>query len=206
MKCHNCGGSYKRFKGPLRIQDPYVGSFEVGIPEYLKCVNCGEYLLPGRWAEEVDRARARKLEELLTARPLREFITASEAARLLGISRQALHKNRRIRKGFIFHTRFGGGIVYLKKSVELFKETGDGRYPLAKSFDQMSDRAEYTEARESPSGRFLQGLFGSKPTVAFVLADEYSPSEIGRLEKLHEEFFAPEPETPKTEAEEIYVR
>lgn len=150
MKCHNCGGNYKRFKGPLRIDDPYVGSFEVNIPEYLKCENCGEYLLPGRWAEEIDRARARKLDELLAAKPLREFITASEAARLLGISRQALHKNRRIKKGFIFYTRFGGGIVYLKKSVELFKETGDGRYPLWKPLEQtfISDSAEYTESAE----------------------------------------------------------
>jgi|Deesub1362A_J573_1020465.scaffolds.fasta_scaffold09445_3 hypothetical protein len=199
MRCHNCGGSYKRFKGPLRIQDPYIGSFEVGIPEYLKCENCGEYLLPGRWAEEVDRARARKLEELLAARPLREFITASEAARLLGISRQALHKNRRIRKGVIFHTRFGGGIVYLKKSVELFKETGDGRYPLWKSLGQVSDRAEYTEARELPSGEFLQGMFGSKPTVAFVPTNKYSRSETVRREK---EVFAHE---CKKTREEVYV-
>jgi len=155
MRCHDCGGSYKRLKGPLRIPDPYVGSFEVDIPEYLKCENCEEYLLPGRWAEEVDRARARKLEELLTTTPLREFVTSSEAARLLGISRQALHKNRRIRNGFIFHTRFGSGIVYLRKSVDLFKETGDGRYTLWKSLGQVSDKAEYAVARELPSSEFL---------------------------------------------------
>jgi len=42
MRCHKCGGNYKPTKGPLRISDPYVGPFEVDIPEYLKCENCGE--------------------------------------------------------------------------------------------------------------------------------------------------------------------
>jgi len=76
-------------------------------------------------------------------------VTSSEAARILDISRQALHKNRRIKNGFIFHTRFGNGIVYLRKSVELFKETGDGRYPLWKYLDHTSDKKEHTGDRVS---------------------------------------------------------
>jgi ribosomal protein L32 len=204
MKCHNCGGSYKRFKGPLRIKDPYIGPFEVDIPEYLKCENCGEYLLPGRWAEEIDRARARKLEESLAAMPLREFITASEAARLLGISRQALHKNRRIRNGFIFHTRFGDIIVYLKKSVELFKEMGDGRYPLWKSLGQASNKAEFTAEREVPSDEFLRALFDSKPTDAFI-PNEYSPGKIVGDKKQGKGVFMYYHEMIK-KTEEVYAR
>jgi len=206
MKCHNCGGSYKSFKGPLYIQDQYIGPFEVDIPEYLKCENCGEYLLPGRWAEEIDRARARKLEELLRDQPLREFVTAPEASRLLGISRQALHKNRRIKKGFVFYTRFGSGILYLKKSLELFKETGDGRYPLWKPLGHVPVSVEYTEAGKSLSAGFLQNIFSGKLGVGFVHANEYSAGEIGRPDMVREGIFVHECETPETKMEEVYVR
>jgi hypothetical protein len=39
--------------------------------------------------------------------------------------------------------RFGGKIAYLKKSVELFKETGDGRFELGHSY--LAKQPEYTK-------------------------------------------------------------
>lgn len=70
------------------------------------------------------------MDEILQSKPLSAFLSAVEAASALGISRQALHKHRRIRRGFIFQTQFEGKTVYLKRSVELFKTTGDGRFLL----------------------------------------------------------------------------
>ena len=49
---------------------------------------------------------------------------------MLGVSRQALHKHRRIRRGFIFQTMFDGKIVYLKQSVFQYMKKGDGRFSL----------------------------------------------------------------------------
>jgi len=200
MRCHKCGGNYRSVKGPLGIQDPYVGYFEVEVPEYLRCDSCGEYLVSGKWAEEIDRARSRRLVELLEAMPLREFVSSSEAARLLGISRQALHKNRRIRNGFIFHIPFGKGVVYLRKSVELFKEKGDGRFPLWRPVSQI-DTAEYIVLQSAPSSEFSQGL---KPTSTSALANEYLPSKDTKLKEL-DEVFAHRCETLRPEAEVIYA-
>ncbi len=62
--------------------------------------------------------------------PLEDFTFASKAAKILNISRQALHKHRRIRRGFIYSIVFCGKKLYHKKSILLFKEQGDGRFPL----------------------------------------------------------------------------
>ena len=69
-------------------------------------------------------------------------MSAAAAADLLGVSRQALHKHRRIRKGFIYQTELSGKTVYLRESVELFKKTGDGRFSLHSSGVHSQNQAE----------------------------------------------------------------
>jgi hypothetical protein len=133
MKCDECGGKYSTIRSDLRWDDPYVGSFVVNDVNYRKCETCGQILLPVETAEAIEKRRAERRDELLKARPLRDFLTAAETAAALEISRQALHKHRRIRRGFIHQTTFCGGIVYLEESVKLFKATGDGRFPLCPS-------------------------------------------------------------------------
>jgi len=130
MKCYECGGEYLDISGDLEINDRYVGSFLVGAVHYQKCDSCGQILFPSETAEAVEKRRDERKDELLKRRPLRAFLTATETAATLGISRQALHKHRRIRRGFIYQTGFCGGIVYLEESVKLFEATGDGRFPL----------------------------------------------------------------------------
>ncbi len=171
MKCDECGGKYRDVSGDLEWDDQYVGSFVVKDVRYRKCETCGQVLLPPETAEAIEKRRAERRDELLKARPLRAFLTAAETAAALGISRQALHKHRRIRRGFIHQTAFGGGVVYLKESVELFKATGDGRLPLCSStgphgtekpamLDELPDRTRRSPAarreaaavRESPPG------------------------------------------------------
>ena len=64
---------------------------------------------------------------IITAQPIKDFVTATEAAELLGVSRQALHK----RGGrLIYRTMFGRRWYYLRSSVLLFKDTGDGRHTI----------------------------------------------------------------------------
>ncbi len=130
MKCGSCGAELVSVAGPLRLSDGFVGPYVANVRDHLECAVCGEILIPGEAAAVVDAARLRRLEELLLTRPLGDFVTASQAAEMLGVSRQALHKNRRVRNGFIFHVRFGENVLYLQQSVELFKELGDGRFPL----------------------------------------------------------------------------
>ncbi len=130
MKCAECSGNYREKSGFLEVIDPYLGPIAAsGI--YDECETCGDILYTIELARAIDAARKAREQELLKQMPIGDFLSAAETASLLGISRQALNKHRRIRRGFIYHTTIGGFTVYLKKSVIQFKETGDGRFPLA---------------------------------------------------------------------------
>jgi hypothetical protein len=137
MKCYECGGKYQDIDGDLEMDDRYVGPFVVKAVHYYKCDRCGQDLFPPETAEAIEKRRGERLDELLKGQPLRAFLTATETATALGISRQALHKHRRIRRGFIYQTAFGGGMVYLEESVKRFKDTGDGRFPLCPSLGSV---------------------------------------------------------------------
>jgi len=130
MKCNQCGGSYIIKHGDLELTDDYVGPFTVEAVEYLECFGCGDLAYPPETLKKIEKARKNALEDTLQSLRLKDFVSGAEAAAMLGISRQALHKHRRIRRGFIFQTQFSDKTVYLRKSVELFKKTGDGRFQL----------------------------------------------------------------------------
>ncbi len=133
MRCYECGGTYVRKRGSLQITDKYVGAFTVETVEYMTCDKCGGDLFSPEVAQRIEDAREKALQDILRSQPLKAFILAAEAADALGISRQALHKHRRIRRGFIFRTLFGEKTAYLRESVELFRKQGDGRFPLLQS-------------------------------------------------------------------------
>jgi hypothetical protein len=133
MKCCECDGEYKPKTGPLQISDKYIGAFTVKKLEYRKCNKCGDLLYSIEAAKVIEAARKAALQEILQVKSINKFLCAAETADFLGISRQALHKHHRIRRGFIFQTKFAGKTVYLKKSVELFKKIGDGRFALLQS-------------------------------------------------------------------------
>jgi hypothetical protein len=140
MKCSECGGNFIRKHGNIELQDNCIGNFVVRDIEYLRCDKCEEYLFSCEASQNIEKSRNQKLQSIIQSQPLDEFISSSETAQILGITRQALHKHRRIRRGFIYQTQFGDKIVYLKKSVLLFKSTGDGRYPLR----EQENNIQYT--------------------------------------------------------------
>lgn len=130
MNCYECGGVYQEKSDLLEILDPYIGKISIqGIP-YYQCENCDDILYTQDMSLAIEIKRNERIHELLSQLPIADFITAAEAASILGISRQAFHKSHRINHGFIHQTKFGGASVYLKQSVLQFKKTGDGRYPL----------------------------------------------------------------------------
>jgi len=142
MRCYQCGGTYIAKHESLEFTDKYIGPFTVETAEYFECDKCGDYLFSPETSKRIETARKLALEEKLQSLPISAFITAAEAATILGISRQALHKHRRIRRGFIFQTRFCDKTVYLKKSVDLFKETGDGRFQLVEPESEIQHTSE----------------------------------------------------------------
>jgi hypothetical protein len=138
MKCRECGGDFQQKFDRFETNDPLVGTISIqGFP-YYKCDKNGEILLSNEMSKALDEARNNRIQQLLREYPVSEFISAEETAELLGITKQALHKNRRIRNGFIYQVVFGGVPVYLSQSVIQFMKTGDGRFPLNSGYRASS--------------------------------------------------------------------
>ncbi len=130
MNCLECGGTYTEKSGIYVLVDPYVGKIIIrGVP-YYQCDKCEDILYSEAMAQAIESERNKHIHEILSQFPISDFISAAETASILGISRQALHKNRRINHGFIYQTKFNGLTVYFKQSALQYKESGDGRFPL----------------------------------------------------------------------------
>lgn len=130
MDCLQCGGTYTKKSGTFSLVDDYVGNIAVDGVTYYECQNCGDILYSKAMAQAIESRRIERIHELLSRFPVRDFATSADTASILGISRQALHKNRRIGRGFIYQLKFGLLTLYLRQSVQQYKETGDGRFPL----------------------------------------------------------------------------
>lgn len=130
MNCIKCGGIYQEQYGEIPLYDDSIGSYSVLNVSYEKCDQCGELLFPPETIQAIEDRRNEIKNELVGREPISAFISASETASILGITRQALNKHRRIRRGFIYRMTIGGVTVYHGKSVELFKEKEDGRFEL----------------------------------------------------------------------------
>jgi hypothetical protein len=131
MRCYECGGKFKERRDPrFRVDDEAIGTVYVADISFMECETCASRLFAPAEAGKIDNARAEALDGILQSMPLKSFLSAAETAQRLGISRQALHKHRRISRGFIYHTEFGDARVYLRKSISLFLKSGDGRFTL----------------------------------------------------------------------------
>jgi hypothetical protein len=130
MNCFECGGTYIEESGTYELDDKYVGKIVVHGVTYYRCDNCEDILYSESMVQAIESERNKRIQEILSQFPVSDFISASETASILGISRQALHKNRRINHGFIYQTKICGITFYLQQSVNQYQKTGDGRFPL----------------------------------------------------------------------------
>jgi hypothetical protein len=152
MKCYECGGNFNLVNDIYEYDDKFAGKVLVkGFP-YYKCDKNGEILLTPEIAEALDQVLAARLQDLLGRFPLRDFQSAQATADQLGISRQALNKNRRVRHGFIYKTEINGIAVYLKQSVNQYMATGDGRFPLATYYSGRPSSEEALIVAEASEG------------------------------------------------------
>jgi hypothetical protein len=131
VKCYTCGCAYQEHEGTLDLHNDIIGNYDVYAARYYKCDGCGVLLFPKDTVKKIELAEADKQNRLIRQLPVNDFIIATEASELLGISKQAFHKHRRIKKGFIYSVILGGKRLYNRKSVLLFKDNGDGRFKLS---------------------------------------------------------------------------
>jgi len=145
MNCYECGGTYQIKTDLLEVDDPYVGTIAINGVTYYQCDQCDDILYTEETSRAIEEERNKRIHEILIEFPIGDFISATETTSMLGISRQALHKNRRISHGFIYQTKFAGVVVYLKLSALIFKKTGDGRFPLCPPVQYAEDKVPIRE-------------------------------------------------------------
>jgi len=105
---------------------------QVAVPRAssLECPKCRERLFSPKEHQAIIDNVLKVEKKLITQQPIERFITTKMAADILGMTRQSFNRNKRIKRGFIMYHKMGDFSYYLRKSVEMYKKTSDGRYPL----------------------------------------------------------------------------
>ena len=133
MKCCDCGKEMLKRNGYSEM-DETVGVIKTD-GEYWECPECGCQLVSGETLQKVDDLRKERTDKLLWACAdspsefSRLFIRVKEVAEIMGISRQAVEKSVFL-KDLVYNITVAGVRYWLKESVERYKETGNGRFPL----------------------------------------------------------------------------
>ena len=133
MKCCDCGKEMLKRNGYSEM-DENVGVIKTD-GEYWECPECGCQLVSGETLQKVDDLRKERTDKLLWACAdspsefSRLFIRVKEVAEIMGISRQAVEKSVFL-KDLVYNITVAGVRYWLKESVERYKETGNGRFPL----------------------------------------------------------------------------
>jgi hypothetical protein len=132
IPCEKCSAEIVTQVGSFHFKSKLLG--EVSIPniEQHICVQCGNTLAS---LEELGKVREYvqlKECELIDSLPVGDFISLNEAAAILEVTKQAFSKNPKVKRGIIVSTKIDNKVLYLRKSVEHFKENGkDGRFVLS---------------------------------------------------------------------------
>lgn len=130
-----CGAKLKKQVGDYRFRSRQVG--EVVIPDATSfiCPECHEITVPEETVAAAIAEHRRIIQTCLWRNAdnaeefTRLFASNAEAGRMLGVSRQALHKVPRYRAN-IYHVVICGKAYFLRASIRTFIECGDGRFLL----------------------------------------------------------------------------
>lgn len=163
MKCGVCGKECQVRSGRIQLQDKYIGEYSAIADEYFVCPDCNESYFPYSAMGRIDEARAEALERILQSLPLHCFVSLNNAAGILGITKQALSKNARVKRGFIFHTMFEEKPLYVRESVRRYSIGGDGRFPLSGYMPEYEDDLSTDSEKTYTAGDTVQSRKGSMP-------------------------------------------
>ena len=132
-ECFECGHELEHRYGYC-VYDPNVGLIQTD-GEYWHCPACGQDEVPYETMKAVSAERKRLVDVMLwadihsSADFNEKYIQPNEMTKILGISRQAIDQSKTL-GNLIYNVTLKGVRYWLKASVERYKETGDGRFPL----------------------------------------------------------------------------
>ena len=138
IRCVECGGEM-RCSDVYHCHDKFIGDFDVPArpEEYYHCAECACEIVEYSLMKRLEQAEQERIEQLLLdsvdgnmKRYKENLIRNHELVAVLGKSRQAIQQDGRIKTLIFHHVSKNGEILYWKKSVDLYKSKGDGRFSL----------------------------------------------------------------------------
>lgn len=148
-ECFECGHELEHRYGYC-VDDPNVGLIQTD-GEYWHCPACGQDEVPYETMKAVSAERKRLVDVMLwadihnSADFNEKYIQPNETSKALGISRQAIDQSKTL-GNLIYNITLKGVRYWLRESVELYKKTGDGRFPL---FERLSESTRETAEPQS---------------------------------------------------------
>lgn len=149
MNCSHCNAETIRKTADYLCESKIIGDVLVPLVEVERCSSCGAVQLANKEERRVAEYLERLEKNAIISLPADNLISAGQAAGILGVSKQAFSKNPKIKKGFVYFTYVGTKKVYFRSSVELFKTSGDGRFPITQWKSTVpSERISYHAATD----------------------------------------------------------
>ena len=146
--CSHCESKLISKKGYVATSK-IIGKQSMASITTLYCPSCEDVLLTNSEAQKVSRNLKLAERAAIGQLAIDDFVTLTEAAKLLRVSKQAVSKNPRIKRGLVFFVKKGSSVLYHKKSLELFKANGDGRFKLVSDTKEANiEESAYFGGRE----------------------------------------------------------
>ena len=130
MNCSLCDAKTRNKKQDYVHKSKIIGEVLVPAIEFRQCQVCGKVTLSPEAKDEVSNYVAEQELNAITTLPAYDLISAGQAANILQVTKQAFSKNSKFKKGFVYSVMIGAKKAYFRSSIELFKKTGDGRFPI----------------------------------------------------------------------------
>ena len=105
MKCALCNGRVVKKLGPIEFNSKAIGKISVPDLKFFECKNCADKILTPEESDKAIEFIAEKEREAISILPIKDFITAIEASKILGITKQAFSKHPKIKRGLIYFVK-----------------------------------------------------------------------------------------------------
>lgn len=141
-QCCHCGRQMRKKKG-YTWNSEFYGRIILPDAEYWHC-SCGADEISHETHQTLEEITRQRCSELLLQRlhSLDEinhlYLQNKELVKKLGVTRQAIAKNVLLPQK-IYNIILFGQRYYLRESVDLFLQTGDGRFPLHKKTGKKAE-------------------------------------------------------------------
>lgn len=132
MSASECRHRITEISSRLEFNSKIVGRLLLSDAQYDRCANCQKVLsYTGATSLMIEHAVNEEIKRRLGLMPISSMVGVQDACALLGITRQALHGNKR-RLRLIHHIYHNNQLFLWKDSLEAFHRTGNGRIFIPK--------------------------------------------------------------------------